>query len=128
MRCCSLPGKARVSVSICHVIVWITQANFIREGVLATATVLVKLYGTVLFPSPFPTSPSNHIVSRVASDFGPDMLFHPTPKTENNEDHSNDSDRISQSADTPVGRGLDSYNESHEYGSPDLWFGTPKDV
>ena len=72
-------------------------ANFIREGVLATAVVLVKLDGTIFFWSPFPTSSSHHIVSRVTSDFTPCVLLHPTPDSEKDEYHRNDSDGTHES-------------------------------
>lgn len=79
---------------------------FIREGILATTVVLVKLDSTILFQPPFPTSSSDHVVSRVASDIAPCMLFYPTPNTENDEDHRNDSDGAPQSAITSFRREL----------------------
>lgn len=87
------------------------EANFIREGVLATAVVIVKLNGTILFQSPFPTSSSHYVVSRVASDIAPCMLFHPTPNTENDEDYRNDSDSVLRSAVSPSGRALGSHDK-----------------
>ena len=83
---------------------WVSGINLIREGILATTVILVKLDGTILFQSPFPTSSSRHIVSRVASDFAPCVLFHPTPDSENDEDHRNDPDSIHQSVMNLCGR------------------------
>ena len=86
---------ARVRVSIRDLMLWLVGADFIWEEVLATAIILVKLDDTIFFQSPFPTSPSHHIISRMASDIIPGILFHPTPDTENDEHHRNDSDRFS---------------------------------
>lgn len=86
---------AKVRVGIIHTMFQLLELTyFIREGVRATTVVLVKLDGTILFQPPFPTSSSNHIISRVASDLAPCMLFHPTPNTENYDDHGDDSDRF----------------------------------
>ena len=86
---------------------WMVGANFIREGVLATAVVLIKLDGTVLFQSSFPTSSSHHIVSRVTSDIAPCVLLHPTPDTENDEDYRNNSGSVLRSAIDPIGHKSD---------------------
>ena len=86
---------AKVRVGIIHPMFQLLELTyFIREGVRATTVVLVKLDSTILFQPPFPTSSPNHIISRVASDIAPCMLFHPTPNTKNYDDHGNDSDGI----------------------------------
>ena len=56
------------------------------------------------------------------------MLFHSTPKTENDEDHRNDSEGVLQSAITPFARLLDFHNTVFEYRNPEPWLRTPEDV
>ena len=67
---------------------------FIRESVLTTAIIVIKLDGTILFHSTFSTCSSHHIVFRVASNIAPCVFSDPAPNSEKDYNHGNNSGSV----------------------------------